>query len=372
MKNSLRIVLFSLSLGSVGYAAPLVAIGDGAELFVTGTLGVRVDDNIFLGANGIDDVIFDINPGVEITFGKNAQLKGALTLADNFSTYADNSSLNTNLFQADFVAKYDDAKLKLGFNAGFHELNQNTADVRGGKLTRRDIATAGGNAEVEISQLMSVGAGLSFLHENYKPAGYDDADEITVPLDVYYELTPKLDMSVGYRYRDREIKGVGRDSTDHFLSVGARGDFSPKLTGVLKVGYSKRRIANGGDRNLLGLDSSFALELSPKTSVQLGASNDFGVTPQGDQQKNLTINGSATFKLTTELSLNGGVSWRSIQYSSRTDDFWEYTAGAAYIINSNIRLAGSYVHRDYSSDNRAFAGSEFKNNVFSVSATLRY
>lgn len=375
MKNYLRLVFVVFSFSSISYAAPFMAIGSGAELFLTGTLGVRVDDNIFLERNGRDDVIFDINPGVELTFGKNAQLKGALTLTHNFATYADNSNLNTNLLQADFVSKYDDAKLKLGFNAGFHELNQNAPDIRG--LTRRDVTTLGGNAEIEVSPIFSVGSGVSFLHENYKRRTFDDADELTIPLDVYYNMTSKLAVSVGYRYRDRDITGVGQDSTDHFFNVGARGEFTPKLTGVFKVGYGKRNLAQSGllrssENTLVGLDSSFAWELSPKTSLQLGASNDFGVTPQGEQQENLTINASATTKLSTEWSVNGGVSWRSIDYAARKDDFWEFQLGTTYVINSNIRLAGGYVHRDYSTGNRLFAGNEFKNNVFNVAATLRY
>lgn len=381
MKNYLRLAFVSLSLSSLSYAAPFMAIGSGAELFLTGTLGVRVDDNIFLERNGRDDVIFDINPGVELTFGKNAQVKGALTVSHNFASYADNSNLNTNLLQADFVSKYDDAKTKLGFNAGFHELNQNAPDIRG--LTRRDVTTIGGNAEVEVSQKMSVGSGVAFLHENYKRRNYDDADELTVPLDLYFEMTPKLDLSAGYRYRDREITGVGADSTDHFFNFGARGDFSPKLTGVFKVGYASRKLSSTAatptapatrsrDENLLGLDASFAWELSSKSSLQIAASNDFGVTPQGDQQENLTFNASLTTKLTTEWMVNGGFSYRQIAYANRDDDFWEFSLGTNYVVNSNVRLTAGYTRRDYSTDNRLFAGSEFKNNVFNVSASLRY
>eukprot|EP01036_Dinobryon_divergens_P051478 gene51478-68890_t len=77
---------------------------------------VRADDNIYNTSNATSDTIFDINPGVEITFGKDAALKGSLTLVDSFANYSDNSNLNTNLFTGDFNAAYDDAKLKLKFN----------------------------------------------------------------------------------------------------------------------------------------------------------------------------------------------------------------------------------------------------------------
>jgi polysaccharide biosynthesis protein VpsM len=374
MKNILRIGLISVSLGAGSYAAPFMAIGDGAELFLTGTLGVRADDNIFLSQDGDSDVIFDINPGVELTFGKDAQLKGSLTLVDAIATYSDHSDLNSNLFSADFVSKYDDGKLKLGFNASYRELNQNTVDNRG--LTRRDVFTTGGNTEVEVSQLTSVGGGVVFSHENYKRRGYTDSDNITVPVDFYYKWTPKLDVSVGYRYRDYEVD-LGQDSKDHFFNIGARGEFSPKLTGKLAVGWTKRKFEGrdpfsgrfGGDDDMFGVDASFAYEISPKTSLQLGASNDFGTSPQGLQQQNLIFNGMVTTKITEEWTVNAGLSYRGIDYGTRTDDYWEGVLGTAYIINANVRIVGSYVYRDYKSDVRL---AEFENNVFSIAANFRY
>src|SRR4051812_31039662 len=119
MKNYVRFVLVTAALGSAAYAAPFLAIGDGAELFVTGTLGVRSDDNIFLSdtVTGAptptnpfatkpqrteSDTIFDINPGIDLTFGKGANLKGSLTLVDSFANYTDHNELNTQLFSTDF------------------------------------------------------------------------------------------------------------------------------------------------------------------------------------------------------------------------------------------------------------------------------
>ena len=374
MKKTIRLALLSVSLGASAYAAPFMAIGDGAELFLTGSLGLRADDNIYLSRNEESDLIFDITPGIDLTFGKDAQMKGSLTLGMTFSAYSDNSDLNTELFNGDFVSRYDDGKLKLGFNVGFHELNQNSADVRPTfvgltpGLVRRDIFTVGGNGEVEISQITAVGAGVSFTHENYKRAGFSDSDRLEVPLDLYYKWTPKVDLSAGYRFRDHQVD-IGQDSTDHFFNVGARGEFSPKLTGTFKVGLNTRELDRGGDETQLGLDASFAYELSPKTNLQVGAANDFGTSPQGQQQENLTLNGMITTKISEEWNVNFGLSWRSIDYGSRTDDYFEGQIGTAYIVNANVRIVGAYAYRDYSSDIRQ---AEFKNNVFSVAANFRY
>lgn len=373
-KHILRLSLVGAVLGCSGYAAPFLTIGDGAELFLTGSLGVRADDNIYLARDASSDLIFDLTPGAEISFGKNAQFKGKLTLAEAFTSYSDNSALNTNLFSADFVSRFDDGKLRLGYDLSFRELNQNSFDARPALagltpgLVRRDNFATTVSAESELSQKTAVATSLSFTRDNYKLAGYSDTDSITVPIDFYYKWTPKTDLSIGYRYRDTQVQ-IGQDSTDHFFNVGARGEFSPKLTGRFAVGLNRRQVAHGGEANQLGLEAKFAYELTPKTSLEVGASNDFGTSPQGQQLKNKTVNALVTAKLTPEWSLNAGLSWRAIDYGARTDDYWEGQVGTTFIISSNVRMVGGYVYRNYSSDLRL---NEFRNNVFSVAANFRY
>jgi polysaccharide biosynthesis protein VpsM len=235
-------------------------------------------------------------------------------------------------------------------------------------LVRRDVFNASGNAEVEVSQLTTVGAGVSFANENYKRRGYTDSDSLQIPLNVYYRWTPKVDLSLGYRYRDYQVD-IGQDSKDHFLNVGARGDFTPKLVGRFAVGYNQRKLERGGDDSQLGVDASFTYEISPKTSLELGASNDFGTSPQGQQQKNLTFHGFVTSRLSAEWSVNAGLSYRGINYGTRTDDYVEAMLGTTYVVNANVRIQGAYVNRNYSS---AIRSAEFKNNVFSVAANFRY
>jgi len=378
MKNLAKFALVALALEATTYAAPFMAIGDGAELFLTGTVGVRADDNIFLSNNATSDTIFDLNPGVELTFGKDAQVKGSLTLVDAFANYSSNSSLNTNLFSGDFGSNFDDGKMKLGFTAGFHEMNQNTVDVRStgpvGGLIRRDAFSTEGKAEMPISEITSVAAGLSFTHTNYKRTGYGDSDDYEMPLNFYYKWTPKVDLSAGYRYRDYQT-AIGQDSTDHFLNVGARGEFSPKLKGEFKVGYFQRRLSRGAKENMLGADASLTLELSPKSSLQLGASSSPDTSPQGSQQKNYSVNGALSTTINEQWSWNAGLSYRAIAYQTagttpgRTDDYMEGSLGATYVINAYTRLVGAYAYRHNGSQ---LAGGDFTNNVFSVAASLRY
>lgn len=375
MKKLTRYLVITASIAAVAKAAPFIAIGDGAELFATGVLGVRSDDNILLSKDSESDIIFDIAPGLELNFGKNAQTQGTVTLVDAFANYADNSRLNTNLFSGEAVVKYDDGKMKLGANAAYRELNQNTVDVRG--LIRRDVTTGGVDGEVGVSEITAVTAAVNFNHENYHPSNYVDSDTLTVPVNFFYKWTPKIDVGLGYQYRDYQSKNGGAwDSTDNFYSVVSRGEFTPKLSGKLAVGLTERRFSSGQKtRRLAGVDAAFVYEFSPKTTAQIGAGQDFGTSPTGLQQKNLTGSVLVTTKLSEEWSVNGGAYFRSIKYDAfalnpdRRDDYWEATLGASYTVNAYVRLSATYVFRTYRSD---LAYTEFDNNVFSAAATLRY
>lgn len=366
MKKTLIASLLSLTLCIAGNAAPFMAIGDGAEVFLTGSLGVRVDDNIFLEGNATDDIILDVNPGLDLTFGKGAQVQGSLTLVHAFATYTDNSDLNTNLFSGSFRSRYEDGKTKSSLNVSFSELNQNTPDIRG--LTRRDVFNAGADAEVAISELTSIGAGVTFDRQNYKRASYSDRETLTVPVDLFYEVTPKIDMSIGYRYRDYKVD-IGSDSTDHYLNVGARGEFTPKLSGRVTVGFNRRNLDVGNDRTGFGLDANLNYAMTPKTSLQFGAGNDYDTSPQGQQQENLSANARITSKLADDWTVTAGLNFRQTDYPTRTDDYWEGTLGATYVVNAYVSIVGAYVYRNYASP---APGADFKNNVFSIAANLRY
>jgi hypothetical protein len=374
MKTTIRWLIALAAVSNIGYAAPFLAVGDSAELFATGTVGLRADDNIFLANNATSDTIFDINPGLSLEFGKNADLKGSLALVDAFANYMDHSSLNTNLFSANFQANYDDGgKTKIGFNLGYNELNQNTVDTGspvGGGLVRRDQFVTGAKGEVEVSQITAVGVGVNFEHMNYKRSGYGDSDTLTVPLNLYYKWTPKTDLSLGYRYRNTQVQ-LGQDTIDHFISVGARGEFPdmPKLKGEIAVGVNERNISGGASHTDPGLDARVTYEYSPKTTLSFNSSADYSTSPSGAQQKNFSLGGQVSIAFDSTWNASGGVSYRKIDYYTRKDDYWEATLGGGYVVNSWARVTAAYTYRKNDS---AINSASFTNNVFSISASLRY
>lgn len=369
-----RLALLSALTTAPAFAAPFLAIGDNAELFLTARTEARYEDNVFLSsANEESDFIFEAVPGAEIVFGKNSNVKGKVAVFERLTAYSDNSDLNEELFTGRFDTSYEGAKMKLKTNGSFQELFQNTRDVQSNaSLVRRDVTSAGINGEYSITEKSKIGSGVTYNETEYKTAGYNSQDSIYVPVSYYFAITPKVDLSSTISYRKTDVAAVNGDSEDMSYMVGARGQFTAKLFGTASIGLTNRDPEVGKDSNLLGVKSGLSYAYSPKTNFTLDLSNDFET---GADASGIKVS-SATFGATTEinaaLSLFSSFSYHVYDYTygvnNRTDDFINFNIGARYIYNEHLNLEAGYSISDNSSD----VGPEFTQNMFRLAANFRY
>ena len=305
-------------------------------------------------------------------------MKGHLIGTATLTSYSDNDNLNNQLLGIGDTTSYQSGRLKLNFNASHNELDQPTIDVvpSAGKLVERHVSTIGANGELEISEKISVGTGLTFTTTDYKESGYTEEDTYTVPVNVYYELTPKVDLSAGITYSKINLDDVAAGQADeydaYYYNVGARGSFTPKLSGAFSVGYNTRT-ANVGpdDDGSFGADASLAYAYTDKTNFTLALSRNFSnSTAGGASYENSQITLGATSAIAVDWSLNASVTYRQLDYQNidQTDDYYEGTVGATYIINSHLSAGLSYLYRKQASD----TGSEFDNNIVTLSMSARY
>lgn len=377
MKNIVRNLTLLSCVGSSAFAAPFLAIGDNAELFATADARVSYNDNILLAASGVEteDTIFTFVPGFDLQFGKDSLLKGSLIGTATLTSYSDNNDLNNQLLGILGKSAYDNGVLKLNANLGFQELDQPTVDVvpTAGKLVERHVATAGLGSELAFSEKISGGLGVSYTHTDYKDPAYTESEDYAVPVNIYYELTPKVDVSAGVRYTHTELDN-GFEYEGFYYNVGARGAFTPKLSGSFSVGYNTRSVNIGpDDDDSIGADASLAYAYSDKTQFSLALSRNFSnATSGGSSYENSQITLGASSMVAIDWRLNAALTYRVLDYQtfSRTDDYYEATIGATYIINTHLSTSLSYLYRDNSSD--AGAAAEFSNNVISLSISARY
>jgi hypothetical protein len=251
----------------------------------------------------------------------------------------------------------------------------------------------GANGEYRYSPKVSVGSGLTYEQTSYRKgfaASFSDRDSYTLPINVFYELTPKIDLSLGYRFRytdvDDRVADIGDPpvpgytTKNHFFNVGLRGEVLPKVDGFLRVGYTRQSSsrANINNQDTLGLNSEFSWDATPKTVIRLLASRDFGVAGEGNVTEITRFSTNAVYSVTPLLSINGRLGWSLREYkndtigntfSGRKDNTYDVALRSSYRINNYWTVSGGYTFEDNDSNR---PGLSYTNHIFDVAVGLRY
>jgi hypothetical protein len=364
-------------------AAPAAPeLSSDSKLFFTGTAGFKYSDNIFL-ASTVQKAssILNVTPGVSLEMGNGALTKNVLSFSQDFISYLNATDQNTSLANLRYDGVFSDAKLSLKLGAGFMQTAQNSRDVRlNGIIAQTDITNVAPLVEFELSTKTSFGAGVIYDSYAYKAAGFTDRTAITVPLNLWYEVAPKLQGSAGYRYRKNAVDLPGADSIDHYLNVGLRGEFDPKLKGTMSVGFAQRKIDDvkvgsvhtaGRSESSIGLETKLDYAYSDKTAFNFAAKNDFANAATGGSQKVFEVSGGVSSNLDSVLAANVSLFYSNYKYiaTTRNDDFYRFEMGVTYSYSSVLKLTASYNYQRNSSN---VAGSSFAGNIYGLSAILRY
>jgi hypothetical protein len=353
------------------HAAPFLSIGRNAELLLTGVATIRYDDNIFL-SDAIDesDVIWSLGPGLEYGYDGGLTQVSAV-VSETFQRYIDNSALDAELTNAALEVVHEGANSRFILRAGYREYGQNTLNALSPNQTvRRNITDGAVLGEFALGGRTRIAGGVNYDRARYPGAGFIGNKALQFPVDVYYALSAKLDLSLGYRHRTNRMDDGLRDSDDEFFSIGARGQFTPKLSGQVRVGWTERNFDAGGDDSQLGASADLLWFYSPKTTYRLTVSNDFSNTAIGISSTELAVSLDGRFELSDVWSTSAVVTLSSEEYENgRKDDFFVTNLALVYRLQENISLQGAYIFRKNSSN---IATLDFTNNVLSLATSIRY
>jgi hypothetical protein len=372
LASSLLLGTAALFLGNrAGAVAP---IGDDAELFITGVAQASYNDNIFLSnSNAKSDEIYDFMPGISYEFGKgHALMSGKFAAFEDFQEFTSKSALDANLANVLFNMAYDDSKTKLNVDASFNQYDQAERDISNNNfLVNRGVYHADGLGEIQATENLAIGAGVVWDDTDYHHAGYTNLQTTAIPVDAYFKVEPKLDLSAGFRFRDNLLGAGGISSKDYYYNIGARGEFTPDLTGEIDVGYNRQKMAVGSSTSGFGMDSHFTYSMSAKSTVDLGLNDDFGYDALGKAYRNVAPFIGFTTALDPQWSVNGRATYGRYSYltTTRQDDFYTAQAGVSYIVTANVTLKASY---SYVENNSNISVYSFKNNLVAISAVFRF
>jgi len=374
----------------LAFAQTGFSLGPDTKLHLTLDGQVRFDDNVTLADENADgDTIFVVTPGIDLNYNGGLST-GRLVVAEQINRYCDYTTLDGELFSAVGEYKYDGALTDYDVRASYRELDQGGQRIRNREeAVRHDLTDLSASGIWTATAKTRIGAGATYNAVVYPDANLSDSESIGLPVDFYYAITPKVDVSVGYRYRATNLDPVpsivsgqtvylDNDWTGHFINVGATGEFTPKLKGQVRVGYNMRRFDRGGTQNGLGLLGGLTYAYSPKTSYELTVMNDFSNSVLGTAQRVFSVRGGGQYEFSPQWSAKFGLSYESTGYdrplgsvyaNSRKDEFVVADVTAVYAVNENVSLYGTYVHRTNFSNR---AGQEFSSNLLIFGVGLRY
>tara|TARA_Y100000385_G_scaffold225843_1_gene236375 strand:- start:859 stop:2196 length:1338 start_codon:yes stop_codon:yes gene_type:complete len=445
MKNPLLLLshclaaslLFWICSSSV-VAAPLVSIGDNTDIFFNGSSSLRWSSNLFRNENDEDpDSSWTVSPGFEINVGRGIS-NADLTVVTRYDivSYQDNDQLDTELFHIEALGSYETSRLNLNGSASFDEMKMNDGqnNVQNDLVELNTIA-GDLDAEYRVSTKFSFSAGVRYDETEYQTYTdrLVDRETTSFPLNVYYELTPKLDLTLGYTYSTTDIEGTGNSSDsaiqnfdglgapttlvqtttsafqtgyvrdDHFYNIGLRGNILTKLTGYFKVGYRTRSPEDstksttrfttetpfgGGlptttdtsppdelikrvDSSKLGLDANLTWMATNKLLVQLALSRDFGAGGEGESSEITRANLVGNYSFNTQWSAMANLGYTETDYPDDVREEEQLTGGLRfnYVLNTYCRFSAGYTYTDNDSSR---ASSSYDNNTLDLTAILRY
>ena len=375
---------YLISLGIVS-AASIEGIEDANFTWRLGG-ALQTSDNIFLDStNEVSDTIWVFSPGIELNIGQepsNANVN--FVYVHDFVNYTSNGDLDRDDPDAKLSGYYRTSKSRIDYGLSYVESSQNDASNNlVGDLARRDLFSYFVRGEWDVSAKSSVSAAYDGLDVSYDNPGLSDRDVSSIPLNYYWEVSPKLDLSVGYRYRNtsfgRQVSPnpnipFGRlpDYDDQFLNVGVRGELGPKTTGEIRIGVQDRDFNTRGvsDDDLFSADARVLWEATENSNMSVLVSRDFNADAFGTSIESTELQLSGSTTLRGQLSGFASIRLTDDKYGTgRSDDGTFGQLGFTFTPNMHSSVSLSYMIYNNSSDLQA---ADFDNAIINFSGTLRY
>ena len=376
MNSIRRLALVSALSGAPVFAAPFLSIGDNAELFLTTNTQVRYEDNVGLAQDAFkqDDLVYQVSPGFELSYGKKGDFKSTLAIFDQLVRYTNANNLDSELLNVVWDASYKLAKLSVGADASYRQLVQNSPGTReaGGSGTidsRRNVLSGSTTSEYAFTEKTKASTGVSYSKTAYADANFKDSESYTIPVNYFYGISPKVDLSAGLRYSKTKVD-AGPDSQDVNFNVGARGEYTVKLKGSFDVGYTVRTREAESEQGIIAVNSGLTYVYSLKSDFSLNAQSGFETTPAGASQRSYGLNLGSRTRFNDAYGASAGLGYKLIDFANtRQDHFVTLDLGFSHTISNRVSLAADY---RYQNNISSVSSGAFAANTISFSANFRY
>lgn len=260
-------------------------------------LGGFYADNIFYGSgtNRIGDFGALISPGIRLQYGYDGDNQIILDYAHDEFFYVDNTQANTSQDRFDLALRYERGKTLLNgtssiqFLSGFLGGAINSLGMLVDQTRMRNEYRVTWDRSAKTDLYID---GLHFSRDFKQQIGVLDVQDLTGSVGGSYKYSDRLRFFTegffGYSEVSSNQPGGadGPNSTVYGGFLGARGNFTGKLSGSVKVGYETRTFESGraisSSTPAVAMDVSYAA--GPFTTLTLGYERRTSVGPQFVQQ----------------------------------------------------------------------------------------
>ena len=328
-----------------------------------------------------DDFLYTISPGLNARLGR---LGGDNQIEFNYQfqqlVYAENDQSDSSNHSFDLSATVRGSRLSYDCNNSLQILN---SILSGYRATVEGIPLEAGNVERNYVDLnhnfdYSLGAKTHILLEGtYRLRDYPvnqilsrtyyNQEEWRATTGFGYNLRPKIRLAGRLYYGQIERSpNVDRNAAGEPIpdppradyvggTIGANGNFTPKLSGDVRVGYEHRWFSDeGGDDGYPVARVGLTERFTEKTSLSISYNRSGGVSAtRGTQTANVTISDSADLHFQQVVGLRRpvvlSVNFRYVQTdysrSSVSLEHLDVQAGASYRLQPWAALFANYTYQ---------------------------
>lgn len=294
----------------------LISLNAGHDhIFVTGSVGVSHDSNVFANNEARSDFLFNsslqadytrragwigLDAGVRIDSSRFAEIDG-----EDFA----NPSFNLNLLK------------QTGRTTGTLAVTaarESRADPSLSTRTSSWNYTTDLNLKYPVVKRLALAPQLGYAQREYvDEEAFANLSTYHAGMDLYYILTSDRDAIAGYRYRSGQ---TSRDTgfVDHSFTTGINGRIIRRINGGIRAGYQVR-VPNGiasGEANFGSWTASGVLTypLNKKTSFSGRISKDFSTTATDEYVDNTAASLDVQYAYSSRWSASAGIGWGNSRF----------------------------------------------------------
>lgn len=343
-------------------ARALVTLNDSHDhIFVTGSMGVSRDSNVFANSESPGDYVYTSGVSIEYTrragwIGVNASVSGsAAQYGDLKSENFSNPSYSLELTK------------QSGRTTGSFTLSgarESRADSAANLRATSWNYSSGLNFKYPIVERFTVSGSFGYSSRKYvETTQLADLSTYSASTDLFYMLTNERDLVGGYRFRYSETS-LSTSTTDHALTGGVSGRIIKGINGGVRVGYQTRTPhgSKGDNAQYRGLTASGSASyaVNRKISINGQIAKDFSTTATDASVETTTAGLETGYTYSNHWTISGGLGWGDSRFlgekgrvllalgppplmgPNRHDNYANWNTSLAYSLNEHFKATLTY------------------------------